>query len=367
MKPEYLQLLCCPDCQGNLNLSGECNADGKLESGLLTCRSCERCFPIRGFIPRFFESSFYADSFGPQWKTFAKTQLDSRQTRESEIRFESEIDWRESELSGKTIIELGSGAGRFVDVVSRLKPKLAIGLDASDAVDAAQANLGDRDNVFIVQADIFKPPFRSGSFDFAYSIGVMHHTPDPPGAFRKMVELTKLNGRVGVSLYEISLYERPNLNSLKVSTVELLWAVNMWRCEFFRAITTRIPESWFLAYCKYFVPVLHWVNKIPVLGNVRYLFPATCYKHLPVGWSMVDTHDTYATKIVHQYRHKDVFQWFLRNGLHSIVVNNGRAGWVSLTGTKSPAALVEEMQRAIKEQPLGPGQVGSFTPSATTI
>ncbi|MCA9187061.1 MAG: class I SAM-dependent methyltransferase [Planctomycetales bacterium] len=176
--------------------------------------------------------------------------MDTDQVAESTLRFSSEINWSEDDIKGKCVIELGSGAGRFVDVVSRMGARLIVGLDASDAVDATQANLGHRENVLIVQADMFHPPFRPGTFDLSYSIGVMHHTPSPSDAFKKMVELTKYGGRVGVSLYEISLYRRPNRNSLKTSTMELLWAMNAWRCEFFRTITTRLPQTWFLAYCK---------------------------------------------------------------------------------------------------------------------
>ena len=67
---------------------------------------------------------------------------------------------------------------------------------------------------------------------------------------------------------------------------------------------------------------------------LRYVFPSTCYKKLPVIWSMVDTMDTYSTQIVHQYRAKDVFQWFLNLGLKKILLLNGRPGWVSIVANK---------------------------------
>ena len=177
-----------------------------------------------------------------------------------------------------------------------------------------------------------------------------------------MIGLTKVGGKVGVSLYEISLYRRPNRNSVKISTVELLWALNMWRCELFRMVTTRIPTGLMLAYCKTVIPVLHYINKVPVLRVVRYLLPSTCYSHLPVICSMVDTHDTYATKIVHMYRGKDVFQWFLSEGLSDIMLNNSRAGWVSVTGEKGTEKKRNE-RRKVQAQPLGPGLTGTFNPS----
>lgn len=360
MREQYLDFLICPRCSGSLNMIVDSRAENnKVESGSLVCESCRETYPIFNYIPRFVKSTYYADSFGPQWKTFARSQLDNENYKESGIRFESEIGWEREMLEGRTIVELGSGAGRFVDVVSKMKPKLAVGIDATDAVDASQENIGSRENVFFIQADIFHLPIKPGFFDFSYSIGVLHHTPSPEKAFNNMVDITAVYGNVGLSLYDISLYRRPNRNNLKVSTMELLWALNLWRAEFFRSVTTRLPNHLLLWYCKTFIPILHYLNKIPFLRYFRYLFPSTCYGHLPVQCSMVDTFDTYATKIVHQYRSKDLFQWFMRRGLSNIQVNNSRAGWVSLVALKGTPKDLKANKRVLM-QPLGPGIEGEF-------
>lgn len=353
MKLEYLEILKCPS---KLEIiQGETNVN-KIKEGWPKCINiqCQEKYEITNFVPRFVNYSKYADSFVMQWKSFAKTQLDSETSKDSEIRWDSEIGWSESEINGKMAAEFGLGAGRFVDIVSKRGAKLVIGVDITDAVDASQDNLGARDNVFFIQADFFNLSLNDGVFDFAYSIGVLHHTPNPEESFSKMVKTTNSNGKIGVSLYDISFYLRPNRNSLVVSTKELLWAMNLWRCELFRQITTRLPDGLFLFYCKTIVPFLHYLNKIPILGLLRYLLPSTCYKNKPVSWSMVDTHDTYATKIVHQYRHKDIFQWFLKNELYNIIVHNSRAGWISLTGTKNEREK-QVFARFIHEQPLALG------------
>ena len=350
----------CPECLKSLKITGKTKEEnGKIKTGTLFCNSCEISFPINNYIPRFTSSTYYADSFGPQWKTFARSQLDNDTYKESSIRFNSEIGWTQEMIEGHTVIEFGSGAGRFVDIVSNYNAKLVVGIDATDAVDASQDNIGERDNVFFIQGDIFQLPLKPGYFDFSYSIGVLHHTPEPERAFNIMVNTTKDLGRVGLSLYDISLYRRPNLNSLKVSTIELFWALNLWRAEFFRTITTRLPTGVLLWYCKIWIPILHYLNKIPLLRFLRYFFPSTCYKHLPVQCSMVDTFDTYATQIVHQYRAKDLFQWFVRIGLSEISVNNSRAGWVSLTALKGTVED-REANKKVLMQPLGPGLGGEF-------
>jgi len=354
MKKEYLEFLKCPKC-GSESLELETtDSSPRIKDGSLHCAECEATYPISNYIPRFSLSTPYADSFGPQWRTFAKSQIDTERTQESSIRFDSEIGWQKDDIKGKTVVEFGSGAGRFVDVVSKRAAKLVVGLDATDAVDAAQDNLADRENVFFVQGDIFSSPIRNACFDFGYSIGVLHHTPDPVSSFSILTKVIKSPGNIALSLYEVSNYSRPNRNSIKVVTLELLWALNTFRCEIFRTITARLPSQIFLAYCKSVVPILHVLNKIPVLRYFRYLLPSTCYRHLPVIWSMVDTHDTYATKIVHQYRGKDIFQWFLREGMSNIVLRNSRAGWVSITGVVEQDK-VKNQRKLFLEQPGAPG------------
>lgn len=334
MKEEYLEFLCCPKCSSELSLESSFSEGLKIKAGALTCKNCSAQYLIKNFIPRFVNDHGYAESFGPQWNTFAKSQLDNHETSESTLRFDSEIGWNASDLNGKLAIEIGSGAGRFIDVVSSRGAKLVVGVDMTTAVDAAQKNLGNRENVFFIQGDAFSLPIKKSYFDFAYSIGVLHHTPNPQQGFVDMVDCVKDDGNIGLSLYEISLYSRPNRNSFKVVSMELLWALNMWRCEFFRIFTTKIPHGAMILYCKTVIPLLHFLNKIPILGLFRYFLPSTCYRNLPVSWSMVDTMDTYSTEIVHQYRAKDLFQWFLKLGLSHIMVMNGRAGWVSLTANK---------------------------------
>jgi len=354
MNKEYLEFLECPKCGSQSLELKTLDSSFRIKDGSLHCVGCGATYPISNYIPRFSLSTPYADSFGTQWRTFPQSQIDTDTIQESSIRFDSEIGWQEDDIKGKTVIEFGSGAGRFVDVVSRRAAKLVVGLDATDAVDAAQDNLAKRENVFFVQGDILSSPIRKGYFDCGYSIGVLHHTPDPEGCFRILTNAIKSPGNIAISLYDVSNYARPNRNSIKVASLELLWALNVWRCEIFRSVTTRLPSSILLAYCKSVVPVLHVINKIPVLRYIRYLLPSTCYRHLPVIWSMVDTYDNYATQIIHQYRGKDVFQWFLHEGISNIVLRNSRAGWVSITGVVEEEE-VRNQRKVFLEQPRAPG------------
>ena len=46
-------------------------------------------------------------------------------------------------------------------------------------MDAAFDNTRHLESVCIVQGDIYHPPVKDAAFDAAYSLGVLHHVPDP--------------------------------------------------------------------------------------------------------------------------------------------------------------------------------------------
>jgi len=336
MKIHHIDILCCPMCKGDLQLSNGYSFDknnDRVRNGFLSCVPCKKKYPIKKYIPSFLiEEVEYSDSFSEQWIKFNKTQIDSKNILESEIRFKSEISSFEN-LKNKNILEIGSGAGRFLNVISKkTSPKLIVGIDPSDAVYSSFESLKESEVDFLIaKCSVYNLPFKR-SFDLVYSIGVLHHTPDPFLSFKCMTMTAKESARVAVSVYENSLYPRPNKNSIGVLFNEFLWSLNLLRVEIFRVFTTKIPFRLMFYYCKFFIPILHKINRIPVIRFVRYLFPSTCYKNLPVEWSMVDTMDTYSTQIVHQYRCKDIYNWFRTLQFSDISVMNSRAGWVSING-----------------------------------
>jgi SAM-dependent methyltransferase len=57
------------------------------------------------------------------------------------------------------------------------------------------------DNVSFVQMNLFRPAVRDAAFDLVISNGVLHHTPDPRGAFKSIAALVKPGGYVLIGLY----------------------------------------------------------------------------------------------------------------------------------------------------------------------
>ena len=68
-------------------------------------------------IPRFANQSNYSSSFGFQWNKFQRTQLDSFSGSSISFeRFYASTAWKQDVLSRSSVLEVGSGAGRFTEV-----------------------------------------------------------------------------------------------------------------------------------------------------------------------------------------------------------------------------------------------------------
>lgn len=206
MKPRLLQLIGCPMCNGALTLcAGASELEGEITSGELECPACHIKYPIRAGVPRLLpsiseEEEKTSAAFGWQWSEFTEMY------EQYEPQF---LDWihplQPDFFKGKLVLDAGCGNGRHANYAARYGAREVVGLDLSKAVDTAYANIGSLLNVHIVQGDINHPPFRrpadGGPFDFIYSIGVLHHMPDPAAGFQSLVRFVRPGGAIFAWVY----------------------------------------------------------------------------------------------------------------------------------------------------------------------
>lgn len=299
MKPKLLSLLVCPGCKQELELADPFEADGEILEGILACRPCRSDYPIRKGIPRFVDMDAYVDTFSFEWRKFHDVQIDIlNATDESEKTFHGKTGWTPGDLKGKLVLDVGVGAGRFAEVVSRWGGEV-VGIDLSFAVDAAFENIGRRENVHIVQADLFHLPFVASRFEAMYSIGVLHHTPDTRKAFESVVPLLKKGGEFAVFVYAYGHYSHFS--------------------DTWRKITTRVPYR-FLYYLTALSVPLYYIYQIPWIGlGFRFVFPMS--RHPNPRWRWLDTFDWYTPKFQHKHTWPDVYRWYRENGFVDIELN----------------------------------------------
>jgi SAM-dependent methyltransferase len=299
MKRSALKYLVCPQCKDALELRIALEEGSDVMEGSLRSPHCGRSFEIVRGVPRFVASGAYASSFGYQWNRFSEVQIDSLSgSRVSEETLDGTSGWKEVDYSGSLVLDAGVGAGRFAEIAAR-RGATVFGIDLTNAVDAAFATLGRHENVHLCQADIFAMPFRDATFDLAYSIGVLHHTPDPPAAFARVAATVKPGGGFAVYLYASYGASRRFSDAIRV-------------------VTTRLPLPVMLGLSALAVPA-YYVYRIPVLrGVLNTICPINMNPDW--RWRWLDTFDWYTPKYQFKYRYPEVFRWFRETGFVDVQV-----------------------------------------------
>lgn len=153
-------------------------------------------YPVVGHIPRFVGSGNYANAFGKQWLMFAKTQLDSYTGLSlSAERLERCLGHPIGRLEGLRVLEAGSGAGRFTELLLKAGAWVD-SFDYSNAVEANWKNNGGNERLVLVQADVRRMPFPAEAYDLVVCLGVVQHTPDPDETVRSLWSRVRPGGRL---------------------------------------------------------------------------------------------------------------------------------------------------------------------------
>jgi SAM-dependent methyltransferase len=339
-------LLRCPACKGPLDLTWYGGGEGLLRS------ACGAWFPIVDEIPRIFIGemrAIYRSDFAAFLErhglvdgngTASATSHETRQklaTRES-FGFEwthfSEMlpDWEKNarfyfeplgdgDLAGALAFEGGCGKGRHTYWALKAGARV-VAVDFSRAVDVARANCqslaGER---LFVQADLMALPFADGSFDLAYSLGVLHHLPEPEDGFRKLSALVRPGGKVLIYVYH-ALEGQPVKRAL-------LRAV-----DGARRVTTRLPHRLLLpmtnalGYGLYAGVVMPYrlMARFRLTRPLAEMMPLKLYADYPVRVIVNDQFDRFSAPIENRYRRAEVADWLNRAGLVNTRILAG-AGW----------------------------------------
>ncbi|HWN08235.1 MAG TPA: class I SAM-dependent methyltransferase [Pyrinomonadaceae bacterium] len=203
MKSKLLEYLRCPSCEAAIILRSVGHQEGpEVIEGQLGCASCSKTFPVLRGVPRFAaaekldaDKAATAENFGWQWQHF---------TREDELYADQFLGWiapvGPKFFKDKIVLEGGCGKGRHTSLAASWGAREVVGVDLSAAVETAFAATRNLPNAHIVQADIYHLPF-ARAFDYAFSVGVLHHLPDPRAGFQSLAAKVKPGGHLSAWVY----------------------------------------------------------------------------------------------------------------------------------------------------------------------
>ncbi len=303
MKSSLLSLLVCPACHSALDLRTDRAEETEIMEGLLSCTRCSAHYPITRGIPRFVshglteDQKATADAFGYEWTHYsALTEADRREF----------LDWiapvAPADFEDKLVLDAGCGKGRHSFLSAQFKARAVVGVDLSNAVEAAYGNTRALANVHIVQADILNLPFAQ-PFDLAYSIGVLHHLPVPKQGFLSLATHVKPGGRIVAWVYgkEGNLWIEKLVDPVR------------------KNITSRLPR--FLTRYLSFVPavVLYAGLKLlyrPAIGRpwLKRMLPYSDYLCSISGYSFAENFwnvfDQLVAPTAYYHSQEEVVDWF---------------------------------------------------------
>lgn len=218
MRAFAAEYLVCPDTGAPLRLTVHHQEDGEIREGELisTCDETRR-YPIRHGVPRFVDAEQLPhaqretiEAFAYKWSripNYAHAQA-TKSSREHWYyeRFgfkRGDRDVRDFLHTARFVLEAGTGTGVDTDLLARNFGGLLFGVDISSAIDLAYERLHQHERIVLVQADIGRLPFRPDFFDVVSCDQVLHHTPDPPAYYKRLVRVLHPGGRMLLYVYRM--------------------------------------------------------------------------------------------------------------------------------------------------------------------
>ncbi len=333
MRERVLDLVVCPKCHDKLELADGAQRQGEeIVEGTLTCTSCGTSYPIRGGIPRLLpnaeaisdEAQRTVNRFGDQWNEFDFIGP------HYEKQFLGWISPNTEEVfKGKVVLEGGCGKGRHSALVSKWGAKDVLAIDLGSAVEAAYRNTAQYENVHVIQADLFHLPVAQQSVDVAFSVGVLHHTPEPETCFQQLVQAIKPGGRVMAWVYgrENNGWIVHGVNPVREAITSKLP---------FKAVyeLSKVPAAMILGVGR---GVYQPLSKGPLKPLGERLFYQAYINHIsrfPFDEIHSIVHDHLIPPIAHYIEGPAFKEWFSRAGLSEVTV-----GWHNQNSWRGTAVI----------------------------
>lgn len=345
-----MQWLQCPECRGSFSLKVSQNTGKEIIEGSLSCR-CGRSFPIIKGVPRFvpevvqhelpkyypecadcnpnavgvgkFDNaamdnikSSTSSRFGYEWNYFCDYDCNNFETFTAPLPMNF--------FRGKIGLDVGCGAGRHSKAASELGAEM-VAIDLSTAVDAAYQNNVKNERVHVVQADIYNLPIKDNSFDFIFSLGVLHHLPDPELGYRQLIQLLNEGGALFIWVYAYAV---------RKVALELLRFVSQ---RLSNANIRRMAYLCNLVDYGVFVNLFRLLSDMPLVGSlVRDCSPPRLKEYARHGFKVgyTDWFDRLSAPISNYYKRHEMIEWLKRSHLSNTRLKFVEDSWWWLYGER---------------------------------
>lgn len=267
--------------------------------------------------------------FGEEWAHYTQDQLPPREQRRMFDLYFGLL--RFDELPpGAEGFDLGCGSGRWAELVRERVGYLHCIDPSEKALAVAQSRLVGHDNVAFHVASVDRMPLPDASQDFGYSLGVLHHIPDPAAGLAACV--SKLKPGAPLLLYIYYAFDN------RPSWFRLVWAgSNMLR----RGIC-RLPFRARKSITDLIAATVYWpLARTAQLASRARLpvesFPLSAYRDNSFYTMRTDSLDRFGTSLEHRFTRGQIEAMMVSAGLEDIRFQDSVPYWVAIGRRKKSA------------------------------
>lgn len=215
------------------------------------------------------------------------------------------------------VLDVGCGTGRWTKYLSK-RAGFIEAIDPSNAIIAADKLLGQIKNVRLTKASTETIPFADETFDFAMSIGVLHHIPDTQQAMKDCVKKVKNGGYFYCYLYYNLEGQSPLFKTL------------FWLSDLIRKVVSKLPSRPKRIVCDVlaviiYMPLVLWVRFLVLIGlrPLARKMPLSAYNNKSFFIIRNDALDRFGTTLEQRFSKKEVETMMSNCGLRDIMVSPG--------------------------------------------
>ncbi len=262
------------------------------------------------------------NDFGKEWKTYNQKNIDFDEIKELFNHYFKIFPFEKISKNSEGF-DMGCGSGRWAQFIAPKVKKLNCIEPSQDALETAKLNLEKFLNCDFENGDIMTNSLKENSQDFGYSLGVIHHIPDPKLGLINCVKKLKKGAPFLLYLY-FKFDNKP------------WWYKKIWEItDLLRKIISKMPFKLKLFITQIIAITLYFpLAKISYFSEIIGLnvknYPLSSYRNTSLYTMKTDALDRFGTKLEKRFTKKEILEMMIESGLTDIRFSNNIPYWVAI-------------------------------------